>query len=482
MVNYDIETGEANNRKQLGSRRFEFMSQWKDNDAYQLLSKVTITSLLKDIKAEKDKDRIRKKETHEKAIADQQELLVQLNQQKFSSVVERKKALDDAKRKLVDLKSQSPRFSPMQLIAMKDTDSLDMAIKTLTDNNILSIPVSSAATTQLRGFVDMLDIVYYMQRIQFNAEKDGKEKEQKDKDQKDKDQKDKEEKEKEEKENQIDTLPKPPPLPHHPQNVVSTAEVELKKSTLADVLGALGRVPVEIEETKPASTLIQLFTSGERRACILSHDKRAILGIISQSDVVRHLQSLLKPTGAFARIGNSTIKELGHGVKPIVAVFKKQTVAEALSLLSGRNVSSLAVVEDPKPSTTPTPTSPSENGSNNSSSSSSSGSSSGSYVSNSEYGKLVGNFSASDFRFITHDHFKKFKVTSWRVDTFLGSVHSHSLEPITIKPTDSLTKVVDLICNNSFHHIWVSDDDLRPVGIVSLTDIMKMLCSYAPKE
>jgi len=165
------------------------MSQWKDNDAYQLLSKVTITSLLKDIKAEKDKDRIRKKENHEKAIADQQELLVQLNQQKFSSVVERKKALDDAKRKLVDLKSQSPRFSPLQLIAMKDTDSLDMAIKTLTDNNILSIPVSSAATTQLRGFVDMLDIVYYMQRIQHSDSKDGKDKDQKDKELKEKEQK-----------------------------------------------------------------------------------------------------------------------------------------------------------------------------------------------------------------------------------------------------------------------------------------------------
>jgi len=450
------------------------MSQWKDNDAYQLLSKVTITSLLKDIKAEKDKDRIRKKENHEKAIADQQELLVQLNQQKFSSVVERKKALDDAKRKLVDLKSQSPRFSPLQLIAMKDTDSLDMAIKTLTDNNILSIPVSSAATTQLRGFVDMLDIVYYMQRIHHSDSKDGKDKDQKDKELKDKEQKDKEDKEKEDKENSsIDTLPKPPPLPHHPQNVVSTAEAELKKSTLADVLAVLGRVPVEIEETKPASTLVQLFTSGERRACILSHDKRAILGIISQSDVVRHLQPLLKSSGGLARIGSSTIKDLGHGVKPIVAVFKKQTVAEALSLLSGRNVSSLAVVEDPKPS------SPTLSDDSNNSNSSSSLSSS---VSNSEYGKLVGNFSASDFRFITHDHFKKFKVTSWRVDTFLGSVHSHSLEPITIKPTDSLTKVVDLVVTNSFHHIWVSDDDLRPVGIVSLTDIMKMLCSFTPKD
>jgi len=57
------------------------------------------------------------------------------------------------------------------------------------------------------------------------------------------------------------------------------------------------------------------------------------LGIISQSDVVRHLSNELRPGRALATVGAMTIAELGHGVKTVVAISKKQTVAEALKLL-----------------------------------------------------------------------------------------------------------------------------------------------------
>jgi len=331
---------------------------------------------------------------------------------------------------------------------------LDVAIRTLQSNNILSVPVSSATTTQLRGFIDMLDIVYFAQTNLnvLHGESDGRlspsgtprhlETDKKmdiSSDAPDG--------------SEASSLPRPPSAPVTPQ--LSTADAELKKATLADVIKALGREAVEIQETHSTYTLVEVFTSGDRRAAILSRDKKAILGIMSQSDVVRHVSPALQKGGALSEFGQLSIKELGHGLKPVVAVQKKQTVAFALKLLVEKKVSSLAVVDEPKVDAKTEETA---------------------------LGKLVGNFSASDFRFITHDHFRKFKVTTWRVDTFLGSVHHHSLVPTTIRPDDSLTKVVELLVLHSLHHIWIADEEGRPIGIVSLTDVMKMLLSYAKRS
>jgi len=60
-------------------------------------------------------------------------------------------------------------------------------------------------------------------------------------------------------------------------------------------------------------------------------------------------------------------------------------------------------------------------------------------------------------------------------------VHHHSLVPITIKPSHTLTYVVDLLTEHSLHHIWVADDESHPIGIVSLTDVLKMLLGYKGK-
>lgn len=90
-------------------------------------------------------------------------------------------------------------------------------------------------------------------------------------------------------------------------------------------------------------------------------------------------------------------------------------------------------------------------------------------------GKLVGTVSASDLRGIHQD---SFKTTLLPVMEFLQLQHGGQVRAmVTCTANDVLADVMEKVLKNKVHRVWVVDDQQKPVGVVTLSDI---ICKFSP--
>jgi CBS domain-containing protein len=52
-----------------------------------------------------------------------------------------------------------------------------------------------------------------------------------------------------------------------------------------------------------------------------------------------------------------------------------------------------------------------------------------------------------------------------------------SLSPVFVRPSDAFGTVITLIASTGLHRVTVVDDDERPIGVVSLSDILEVVAS-----
>lgn len=91
-------------------------------------------------------------------------------------------------------------------------------------------------------------------------------------------------------------------------------------------------------------------------------------------------------------------------------------------------------------------------------------------------GVFVGTISASDLKGLTHEVFGALlQHTSTFVD--LHSYYGHTLKSgqVVCYPSDSMSKVINLVTKFRVHRVWVVDPANRPIGVVTLTDICKVV-------
>jgi CBS-domain-containing membrane protein len=188
---------------------------------------------------------------------------------------------------------------------------------------------------------------------------------------------------------------------------------------------------VSVFKNTSATELIQLFATGVRRAVMTDSDKK-ICGLVSQSDIVRNLSKNLH-MGNLKLVGEKTMTELGYAQRAVVTVKDSESVLHALKKMSKANVSALAIVNDEE--------------------------------------ALCGNFSASNLRGLYRQTLPEFVST---VNAFLTKHSPDSLDPVCRKPSDSLIEITNCLVEKGYHHLWVSTDS-KPVGIISLTDIMNII-------
>ena len=46
---------------------------------------------------------------------------------------------------------------------------------------------------------------------------------------------------------------------------------------------------------------------------------------------------------------------------------------------------------------------------------------------------------------------------------------------LTLKPTSTLREAIVLFADSRVHHLWIVDGDKKPVGALTLTDLMVLL-------
>jgi len=93
-----------------------------------------------------------------------------------------------------------------------------------------------------------------------------------------------------------------------------------------------------------------------------------------------------------------------------------------------------------------------------------------------EEGKIIGNFSATDFLNLAFCQFKELSTT---VLEFLTTHSPASLNPLTVETEGTtLAMAIQLLAETGFHRLWIVDSDSSmkfPLGVVTLTDILKIV-------
>lgn len=50
--------------------------------------------------------------------------------------------------------------------------------------------------------------------------------------------------------------------------------------------------------------------------------------------------------------------------------------------------------------------------------------------------------------------------------------------PVTARRNEMLIDVIDRLVEKRIHRLWIVDEHSRPIGVVSMTDICKLICVY----
>jgi len=165
----------------------------------------------------------------------------------------------------------------------------------------------------------------------------------------------------------------------------------------------------------------------------------SVSGLITQSDIIRFMAEnvmwLTKPSY------DMTIEELGLIMKEVVTVPDTMPAFEAFKLINQHYIHGVGVVD--------------------------------------KDGKLVGNLSASNIKGITR---RSFQVLRLPVREFLERDRRRMwwFVPICTKENDTLKQVILQFAATQKHRFFLVDKDDKPTGVITLTDVLKVVTSIEP--
>jgi len=206
--------------------------------------------------------------------------------------------------------------------------------------------------------------------------------------------------------------------------------------SISEIINASGRDPyVPVYENNPLTEAVAHFARGVHRIAIVD-GQGAVKHSLSQSDFAKLLSEELKKSPS-KHISEKSVKELGLGNYAPLLVSESQTVLEALRKINENSVSALAIVH--------------------------------------KSGTLCGNFSATDLVGLYRNQLPDLLIS---LRDYLAKYSDKSLSPITIRAETTLLEAVQVMSESQIHRVWVIDDDFKPVGVVSLTDISRFIQTY----
>jgi CBS domain-containing protein len=207
---------------------------------------------------------------------------------------------------------------------------------------------------------------------------------------------------------------------------------------------------VTIDESASILDALKLSLDNKiHRVLVLNADGK-LSNLITQSRIIQFVAVMLDNLPKTSK----SLAELNLGVSPVLTISEDQTAFHAFKLMKEKRVSGLAVVD--------------------------------------ANGKLVGSISASDLKIIGYD-VKFWNLLGLSVKDYLNEINksghpeyrSHlflwAREPngppivIKCKKTDTLKFATKLLNFYRVHRVYIVDDDNRPVGILTLREVLQTL-------
>lgn len=222
----------------------------------------------------------------------------------------------------------------------------------------------------------------------------------------------------------IKKLPKDEPL-----NDLDELEKVYKKvmnTEVGDICNFGGKNPYNplgIDES--CSKVISKFAKGIHRIP-LQDEKEELKMTISKTAFIQFLLPFFEADES----GKKTVGELDLGPKDLSTIKEDEAVINGFLEIEKRRIYALPVVDSE--------------------------------------GKIVGNLSATDMKQFSKDHIPSFTLDA----KFWLKTHSEkSLKPVTCTKSTTFYEVLKTL--TQVHRVWIVDDNNKPIGVISQTDVFK---------
>jgi CBS domain-containing protein len=170
-------------------------------------------------------------------------------------------------------------------------------------------------------------------------------------------------------------------------------------------------------------SVIEILATGVHRVPVIN-ESNEIKHLVTQSSVIKFIKDHLEILGA---VRKKKIHETDFGIQYVVSVLHNEAAIDAFKLLKICNVSGLAIVDD--------------------------------------NGSLIGVISARDIKRIS-------STAAWISRLFKPVSEFVQNKPVVVRPDDTLEHALVKCVEYDIHRVFVVNEQLEPVGVISLTDIL----------
>jgi len=226
--------------------------------------------------------------------------------------------------------------------------------------------------------------------------------------------------------------------------VLRSPEEEIMKKPVGDILD----ISIEpwnnhfvskffiLESTETVDKALEPFSKGVRRI-LVRHE--GSFQLMSQTDIMKFAQKYATDLGEIMTNSLESLRLADSAGRPnLEFISGSESALEGFRKIALKKVNAIAVVD--------------------------------------EQGKLVANLSAADLRGMKEESMKDILLPTVE---FLGKVRGMKpLVPVTCCTTGSLKEVVDSAMTAKVHRVWVVDAAMKPLGVVSFSDICRKLSPF----
>ncbi|CAJ0628286.1 3145_t:CDS:10 [Entrophospora sp. SA101] len=192
--------------------------------------------------------------------------------------------------------------------------------------------------------------------------------------------------------------------------------------------------------------VVELFGNGTHRVAVLDADGN-LKGILSQSGVLNYLYKNVTRFPQIESLFPKTIYEFDIGKSPVIFAQADSFVLDALIMMNDNALSSVAIIDSE--------------------------------------GMLIGNISMTDVKYIirSYSHSLMWKTCQKfvsHVRSIQGLEDGQDRYPVfDVRTTSTLGYTIAKLTATKAHRVWVVDEKMKAVGVVSLTDILGVFAQAA---
>jgi CBS domain-containing protein len=225
---------------------------------------------------------------------------------------------------------------------------------------------------------------------------------------------------------------------------------EFAEKKVKDVLNiSLRDQPRAIQYNAPLTELMTMLSQKNVHRVAVTNEVKDVVGMMTQSRLVEYLYNNKDKLKEKMTVTNAST--IAH--KPVETINMNEFVIEAFKKIWEKEVSGIAVVDND--------------------------------------GKLVGNISASDLNRthvkpiggVIHDLYqpiKQFNNIRVTMQERVMMAEMPKYEPITVNPDDTLDTVMKTTIDKRVHRVYWTDTAGKPVGVISLSDLIQSFASESP--